>query len=121
QDKSGLLRFHSAYPVGDWASTSQENGKPTYKILDVVFPQEDRQLGKNQNKKDKGAFAAISFSRPTFIFTITSTKPLSKKDWETIRAILKTGLSQGLGGKTSSGYGLPFLAFTPDIQVRLIG
>ena len=121
QDKPGLLRFHSAHPVGDWASTSQENGKPTYKMLDVVFPQEDRQLGKNQNKKDKGAFAAISFSRPTFIFTITSTESLSKSEWETIRSILKTGLSKGLGGKTSSGYGLPFLASPPDLQVRLIG
>jgi CRISPR-associated protein Cmr6 len=121
QDKPGLLRFHSAYPVGDWASTVQDNGKPTYKMLDVVFPQEDRQLGKNQNKKDKGAFAAISFSKPTFIFTITSTESLSKSEWETVRSILKTGLSKGLGGKTSSGYGLPFLAFRPDLQVRLIG
>ena len=121
QDKPGILRFHSAYPVGDWASTVRDNGKTTYKMLDVVFPQENRQLGKNQNKKDKGAFAAISFSRPTFIFTITSTESLSKSEWETIQSILKTGLSQGLGGKTSSGYGLPFLAFTPDIQVRLIG
>ena len=121
QDKPGLLRFHSAYPVGDWASTVQENGKPTYKMLDVVFPQQDRQLGRNKNKKDKGAFAAISFSQPTFIFTITSTKSLRKSEWETIRFILKTGLSKGLGGKTSSGYGLPFLAFSPDLQVRLIG
>jgi CRISPR-associated protein Cmr6 len=121
QDKPGILRFHSAYPVGDWASTVQDNGKPTYKMLDVVFPQEDRQLGKNQNKKDKGAFAAISFSKPTFIFTITSTESLSKSEWETVRSILKTGLSKGLGGKTSSGYGLPFLAFRPDLQVRLIG
>jgi CRISPR-associated protein Cmr6 len=121
QDKPGLLRFHSAYPVGDWVSTVQENGETTYKMLDVVFPQENRQLGQNQNKKDKGAFAAISFSRPTFVFTITSTKSLSKSEWETIGAILKTGLSKGLGGKTSSGYGLPFLAFDPDLQVRLIG
>ena len=121
QDKPGLLRFHSAYPVGDWASTVQENGETAYKMLDVVFPQEDRQLGKNQNKKDKGAFAAISFSKPTFIFTITSTESLSKSEWETVRSILKTGLSKGLGGKTSSGYGLPFLAFHPDLQVRLIG
>jgi len=121
QDKPGILRFHSAYPVGDWASTVQDNGKTTYKMLDVVFPQENRQLGKNQNKKDKGAFAAISFSRPTFIFTITSTESLSKSEWETIQSILKTGLSKGLGGKTSSGYGLPFLASPPDLQVRLIG
>jgi CRISPR-associated protein Cmr6 len=119
QDKPGLLRFHAAYPVGDWASTVQEKGKTTYKMLDVVFPQEDRQLGKNQ--RDKGAFAAISFSRPTFVFTITSTESLSQAEWETIQSILKMGLSKGLGGKTSSGYGLPFRDFNPDLEVRLIG
>jgi len=118
-DQPGILRFHPAYPLGDWASIKLENNEPSYKILDVVYPQQPRQV--EENNKSQGAFALVSFAQPTFIFSITSSKCLTQEEWNTIKGILKTGLSKGLGGKTSSGYGLPFLAFHPNIQVRLIG
>ena len=120
-DQPGILRFHPAYPLGDWASTKLENEQAKYKILDVVFPQQSRQVGENTTSKG-GAFALVSFAKPTFIFSITSSQSLTQEEWKIVKGILRIALSKGLGGKTSSGYGLPFLALRPPyIQVRLIG
>ena len=104
----GILRFHGAYPVGDWAGTIKE-GKPdgpSYRMVDVVHPQEDWQIGKPSRKKN--ASALISLYQPTLVFEISSTQVLSQEEWNKIAGIFRTALSQGLGGKTNSGYGLAY-------------
>jgi CRISPR-associated protein Cmr6 len=103
----GILRFHGAYPVGDWASTVVKGNKTNYRIVDVVHPQEKRQVGIDE--KSTSASALISFYQPELIFEISSTQLLSQEEWKSIRAKLKSALQQGLGGKTSTGYGLPFI------------
>lgn len=120
-DRPGILRFHPAYPLGDWASTTLQDRNPSYyKILDVVFPQQSRQTG--EKNSSSGAFAQVSFSQPTFVFSISSSQSLSAEQCKSIEGILKTALSKGLGGKTSSGYGLPFQALNkPDLQITLTG
>ena len=104
------LRFHGAYPVGDWAGTieeaTQNADEPRYRMVDVVHPQEDWQIGKPSRKKN--ASALISLYKPTLVFEISSGQSLSKEEWTTIAGILKTALRQGLGGKTSSSYGLAY-------------
>ncbi len=106
--KQGILRFHGAYPVGDWASTVVKEGKTTnYRIVDVVHPQEKRQIGIDE--KSTSAFALISFYQPDFVFEISSTELLSQAEWQNISGKLRSALQQGLGGKTSTGYGLPFI------------
>lgn len=104
----GILRFHGAYPVGDWAGTIEDENpdNATYRMVDVVHPQQDWQIGKPSQKKN--ASALISLYKPTLVFEISSSKALSQEKWETIQAILKSALRPGLGGKTSSGYGLVY-------------
>ena len=119
-DRPGILRFHPAYPLGDWASTTLQDRNPSYRILDVVFPQQSRQTG--EKNSSSGAFAQVGFSQPTFVFSISSSQSLSMEQCKSIEVILKTALSKGLGGKTSSGYGLPFQALNkPDLQITLTG
>jgi CRISPR-associated protein Cmr6 len=107
-EKPGILRFHGAYPVGDWAGTTtvelkNKSLETRYRMVDVVHPQQPRQVQEQGSPK---AIAAISFYQPTFIFELSSTKVLSEKQWETIGGLLKRALRPGLGGKTSTGYGL---------------
>lgn len=104
----GILRFHGAYPVGDWAGTIEEKNPDgsIYRIVDVVHPQQDWQIGKPSRKKN--ASALISLYKPMLVFEISSSKALSKEKWEKIQGILKYALRPGLGGKTSSGYGLAY-------------
>jgi len=104
----GILRFHGAYPVGDWAGTMSREDKAThYRLVDVVHPQENRQIGIDE--KSTSAFALISFYQPKLVFEISSTELLSQEEWRNISMKLKSALRQGLGGKTSTGYGLPFI------------
>lgn len=118
------LRFHGAYPVGDWAGTIEEEtqnaGEPRYRMVDVVHPQEDWQIGKptrnGQPPRRKNASALISLYQPTLVFEISSSRTLSQEEWKAISGILKTALRRGLGGKTSSGYGL---AYQPKNQYDL--
>ena len=91
--KPGHLRFHGAYPIGNWAD----------RIVDLVHPQQDRQVGK-PNAKSASAFALISFYKPHFIFEFSSSD--SETNWKEVEWILLQALQLGTGGKTSSGYGV---------------
>lgn len=115
----GILRFHGAYPVGDWAGTVKSEGTTSYRLVDVVHPQENRQLGVDD--KITSASALISFYKPKLIFEISSNKFLPEEEWKSICGILKSALQQGLGGKTSTGYGLPFITKNKyDINLALL-
>ncbi|MEH1797029.1 RAMP superfamily CRISPR-associated protein [Nostoc sp.] len=105
----GSLRFHNAYPIDDWAGTKKVKvGRPgeeifqtRYRIVDVIHPQQKRQVEGEDSPK---ALAMISLYQPTLIFELSSTDPNVK--WEEIETILKQAVQQGVGGKTSTGYGL---------------
>lgn len=105
----GCLRFHRAYPVGDWAGTrkvSLRKGQNVftetrYRIVDVIHPQQPRQV---EGDKSTTALASISFYQPTCIFELSSSD--RHINWEEVKAILLKALQNGVGGKTSTGYGL---------------
>lgn len=98
--KPGCLRFHGAYPIGDWANH----------LVDVVHPQQTRQVGminpkKPIKKKDStSASSLISLYQPTLIFKFSSTD--QSVDWLEVESLLYEALRRGVGGKTSTGYGL---------------
>jgi CRISPR-associated protein Cmr6 len=110
-DNPGKLRFLKAYPVGDWAGTKQveifHNGsshmETRYCMVDVVHPQQDRQVKRTGSAK---AIALISLFQPTMIVELSSSVELSSQEWKDIEGLFKRALRQGLGGKTSTGYGL---------------
>ena len=110
-DKPGILRFHGAYPIGDWAGTKTvqvlrdgvQNSEIRYRIIDVVHPQQSRQV---QGTGSPKAVAIASFFEPTLIFELSSTKKLTDENWRKIKGLLEQALRKGIGGKTSSGYGL---------------
>jgi CRISPR-associated protein Cmr6 len=91
--KPGDLRFHGAYPIGDWSD----------RIVDLVHPQQDRQIG-TPTSKSASAFALISFYKPRFVFEFSSQKV--ETNWKEVERILLAALQLGTAGKTSSGYGL---------------
>jgi CRISPR-associated protein Cmr6 len=92
--RPGRLRFHGGYPIdAHWLNNS---------LVDVVHPQEDWQT-KSQDKQ--GAFVQISLYKPTFTFGISSSKPLTPSQWETVWLVWKTALDQGIGSRVSAGYG----------------
>ncbi|MBW4433159.1 MAG: hypothetical protein KME28_15880 [Pelatocladus maniniholoensis HA4357-MV3] len=105
----GSLRFHGAYPIGDWAGTKKvtvrrrgDNISETrYRIVDVIHPQQPRQVEGEDSPK---ALAMISLYQPTLIFELSSTDPNVK--WEEVETLLKQAVQNGVGGKTSTGYGL---------------
>ncbi|MGB6301460.1 MAG: hypothetical protein WBF90_35485, partial [Rivularia sp. (in: cyanobacteria)] len=105
----GILRFHRAYPIGDWAATKQvpirQNGqiisKTSYRIVDVIHPQQKRQVEGGGSPK---ALASISFYQPTCIFELSSSN--TDINWKEVEKILLNALQNGVGGKTSTGYGL---------------
>ncbi len=111
QQSPGVLRFHGAYPIGDWAGTRQVNARrdgqniteTRYRMVDVVHPQQDRQVNGTGSAT---AIALITLYQPTLIFEISS---VVQVDWEEVTGLLRRALRQGLGGKTSSGYGLAFI------------
>jgi CRISPR-associated protein Cmr6 len=98
--KPGCLRFHGAYPIGNWANH----------VIDVVHPQQTRQVGmidpkKPIKKKDStSASSLISLYQPTLIFKFSSTD--QSVDWSEVESLLYEALRRGVGGKTSTGYGL---------------
>ena len=113
-DHQGLLRFHRAYPTGDWAGTRQVSlgkyghSETRYRMVDVVHPQ---QAGQVEGKGSPKAIAIVSFFEPELIFEL-SCQPrleLDEAGWKRIEGLLKRALRPGLGGKTSSGYGLHLL------------
>lgn len=103
----GSLCFHGAYPIGDWAGTRQiDVGKrkvfeTRYRIVDVIHPQQQRQVEGGGSPK---ALATISLYQPTLIFEFSSIDP--KVKWAEVKTILLQALQKGVGGKTSTGYGL---------------
>lgn len=127
-EKPGILRFHGAYPVGDWSGARRVNfwykGKEReevrYRMVDVVHPQQSRQV---QGQKSSNAIAQISLYRPTLVFEFSCTDP-HFTDWKRVESKLKTAIRIGLGGKTSTGYGLKYYPKQPtdyDFSVYLTG
>jgi CRISPR-associated protein Cmr6 len=89
--KPGCLRFHGAYPIGNWAN----------RVVDVVHPQQERQV---KGKDSTSASTLISLYEPTLIFKFSSTD--KSVDWSEVKTLLYEALRRGVGGKTSTGYGL---------------
>jgi CRISPR-associated protein Cmr6 len=109
-EEPGILRFHGAYPIGDWAATvvtfddkGQEKTENRYRISDVVHPQENKQI---RGIFKSNAIAQISLYKPILIFELSSKQTFSVDQWQEIGGLLKRALRQGLGGKTSTEYGL---------------
>jgi CRISPR-associated protein Cmr6 len=103
--KPGCLRFHGAYPIGNWAN----------RVLDVVHPQQLRQLGVNSSNKPTSASTLISLYQPTLIFKFSSTD--KSVNWQEVETLLYEALRRGVGGKTSTGYGL---GGKPEGQSKLL-
>lgn len=89
----GCLRFHGAYPVGNWGD----------RINDLVHPQEEWQIG-SETSKERSAYALVSLYEPKMVFEFSTQCP-EKVDWAEVETILRNSLSLGIGGKTSTGYG----------------
>jgi CRISPR-associated protein Cmr6 len=99
--KQGTLRFHGAFPANtEWR---KEGGAYS---LDLVHPQWKWQLG--HKDLTHSAFAVISLNKPDLIIPISSSDPsMTEKDWHDIENILITAVqSNGIGGRTASGYGV---------------
>ncbi|HAG81719.1 MAG TPA: hypothetical protein DCL61_11255, partial [Cyanobacteria bacterium UBA12227] len=69
-EEQGILRFHGAYPVGDWAGTKtvqsrNPQAETIYRLVDVVHPQQKRQIEREGSAQ---AIAIVSFFQPTFVF-----------------------------------------------------
>jgi CRISPR-associated protein Cmr6 len=127
QDKAGTLRFYGAYPVGDWAGTrptkNSRNGttETRYRMVDVLHPQQSRQV---EGADSPTALALISLYQPTLIFELSSSCDYGEKKWERIAGLLRRALRPGLGGKTSTGYGLyviPKDRFALSVTLKGIG
>ena len=127
------LRFQGAYPVGDWAGMHKvklrKRGQDTievrYQILDVVHPQQERQVG-SEKRQNATALASISLYKPRMIFEFSSAEP--NIDWNEVETIFWRAIALGVGGKTSTGYGLaghndrhPIVAPRSQANVVLIG
>ncbi|WP_393010688.1 RAMP superfamily protein [Limnothrix redekei] len=94
----GILRFLGAYPTNDW----------TEGLVDLVHPQQGWQVKAvptNQKPTGESAYALVSLYQPTLRFAISSNRPLSDAEWQTIWTIWERALSVGLGSKTATGYG----------------
>ena len=91
----GILRFHRAYPIGDWAGTKQVSirrnrqiiSETRYRIIDVIHPQQKRQVEGGGSPK---ALASISFYQPTCIFELSSSNTDIK--WKEVEEILLKAL-----------------------------
>ena len=101
------LRFHGAYPLGNWAD----------RVVDLVHPQGNRQVGTGDREERSTASALISLYQPRMVFEFSCDAVVN---WEEVRFILMRGLEMGVGGKTSSGYGLGGgVAGQPAISPRM--
>ncbi len=90
------LRFHRAYPIGDWTGGGR--------MVDVIHPQQERQIG--IKKTSPHAFAAITLYKPTLVFELSCRQQLTLEQWQRVEEWVKSALTAGIGGKTSTGYGL---------------
>jgi CRISPR-associated protein Cmr6 len=90
------LRFHGGYPKDDeWKETE---------LIDIVHPQQNWQI---QHDSKHSAFLQISLFEPILCFAISSSKELDETEWNTIWGIWEKALEQGIGCRTSAGYGHP--------------
>jgi CRISPR-associated protein Cmr6 len=104
------FRFHGAYPIGDWSGMhkvkvwekGQEVTKVRYRMLDVVHPQQGRQVGSSR-QRGATALASVSLYQPTLIFEFSSANP--DTNWKEVETIFWRAIALGVGGKTSTGYG----------------
>lgn len=105
------FRFHGAYPVGDWSGMhkvklrkqGQDITEVRYQMLDVVHPQQERQVG-SEKKQNATALASVSLYQPRMIFEFSGAHP--DTNWEEVETIFWRAIARGIGGKTSIGYGL---------------
>jgi len=94
----GILRFHGGYPTSsDW----------TKKLVDIVHPQQERQVINRDQRKHSSAFVQISLYHPELRFAISSKEKLSEEEWGTIWQIWEKAFSMGIGCRVSAGYGHP--------------
>lgn len=127
------FRFHGAYPVGDWSGMhkvkvwehGQEIIKIRYRMLDVVHPQQERQVGSDR-QQNATALASVSLYKPTMIFEFSSADP--DTNWKELETIFWRAIDLGVGGKTSTGYGFgghsdsrPAIVQQGKANVMLIG
>jgi CRISPR-associated protein Cmr6 len=89
-EKPGRVRFHGAFPIGDWSKN----------CLDIVHPQQRRQVEADETTS---ASALISFYKPQFLIELSSRE--TTLPWQEIEALIHKALRLGLGGKTGTGYG----------------
>lgn len=107
------FRFHGAYPIGDWAGIRKlKVRKPgemimetRYRMLDVIHPQQPRQLGDPSAKNSASVYTMVSLYQPTMVFEFSSADP-KNTDWQEVENIFWKAIALGIGGKTSTGYGL---------------
>lgn len=94
--RPGILRFHGGYPINmQWAADQD-------RLVDIVHNQQEKQL---MDASSSSAKIQISLYKPTYQFGFSSTKSLSDKEWQEIKAIWESALSRGIGLRTSAGYG----------------
>ena len=90
------LRFHGGYPIGDeWA----------HRMIDLVHPQEGKQVTGETDNQD-GLRFQITLQDCDMEFGFSS--PVLGKnasEWQEIWQIWEKALEQGLGSRTSAGYG----------------
>ncbi|WP_103669806.1 hypothetical protein [Pseudanabaena sp. BC1403] len=105
------FRFHGAYPIGDWSGMRKVRVRKRgemimetrYRMLDVIHPQQLRQVGEKDSSPN--AFAMVSLFQPTMVFEFSSADP-KNTNWQEVENIFLQAIQLGVGGKTSTGYGL---------------
>ena len=124
EEKMGRLRFHGAYPIGDWASTQivtdQQTGtqEARYRMVDVLHPQQSSQV---EGSGKASAYTLITLFAPSLVFELSHVDSCTEDEWQAIAGLLRRALSQGIGGKTSTGYGLWVIPKQYARQFRLKG
>ncbi|MBE9033133.1 hypothetical protein IQ266_25680, partial [filamentous cyanobacterium LEGE 11480] len=88
------LRFHGGYPADDtWCDAS---------LVDIVHEQQGWQVRGNEAHSGVVQIAALDTK---WTFGISSPKQLTPQQWQKIWQIWEKALAQGLGSRTSAGYG----------------
>lgn len=100
--KPGILRFHGGYPIDmSW-------GEDSDRLVDVVHSQQERQVMEDGTSR---ANVQISLYKTKFKFGISSIgdrfsgTEFYRVDWNQVEKIWEHALSEGLGSRTSAGYG----------------
>ena len=111
------LRFHGAYPIGDWSgmrkvTVKKKDGRrgeteqeTCYRMLDVIHPQQLRQVGDPSARDSASVYTMVSLYQPTMVFEFSSADP-QNTNWEEVENLFLGAIQLGVGGKTSTGYGL---------------